>query len=312
MFNGRLGGTVEVYNSKTEDLLVRRSIPVMGGYTNILTNIGEVNNRGIEVLLNTINVKTDKFEWVSNINFSYNRNRIVRLFGTDLDKDGKEDDSVANSWFIGQPISSFYDYSFDGIYQQGDQDIPQGSQPGFVRVKDINGDGKITPDDRTVVGSGNNPDYVLGLRNQFRYGNLSLSIFVNSLLGWKAPFNLLKPGSVDRPFNTIDAGYWTPENGSNTRPGLAYTDPLSTNFYLSRNFVRIRDVSFGYEFDKKTTEKMKLSSLSLSISAKNLYTFTNWLGSDPENGDGSTTSSVDNENVYPMPRTIALGLNIGF
>ena len=312
MFNGRIGGTVEVYNSKTEDLLVRRSIPVMGGYKSILTNIGEVNNRGIEILLNTINVKTDKFEWSSNLNFSYNRNKIVRLFGTDLDNDGNEDNSIANSWFIGKPINSYYDYKFDGIYQVGDADIPNGSKPGFVRVKDINGDGQITTDDRTVVGSGNNPEYVLGLRNQFRYGNLTLSIFVNSLLGWDAPFNLFKPGAVDRAFNTLDAGYWTAENGSNTRPGLTYTDPLKTSFYQSRNFVRIRDVSLGYEFDQKTIEKMKLSSLRLSLSAKNLYTFTNWLGSDPENGTGSTTDVIDDNNAYPMPRTIALGLNIGF
>ncbi|RMA73128.1 SusC/RagA family TonB-linked outer membrane protein [Flavobacterium weaverense] len=312
MFNSRIGGTVELYNSKTEDLLVRRSIPVMGGYKSILTNIGEVNNKGIEVLLNTTNIKTDKFEWSSSLNFSYNSNKIVKLFGTDLNNDGKEDDSVANSWFIGKPINSFYDYKFNGIYQEGDQDIPNGSKPGFVRVKDINGDGKITPDDRTVVGSGNNPEYVLGLRNQFRYGNLSLSIFVNSLLGWEAPFNLFKPGSVDRAFNTLDAGYWTPENRSNSRPGLTYTDPLKTNFYQSRNFFRIRDVSLGYEFDKESIQKIKLSSLRLSISAKNLYTFTNWLGSDPENGTGSKTDAIDDNNAYPMPRTIALGLNIGF
>ena len=112
--------------------------------------------------------------------------------------------------------------------------------------------------------------------------------------------------------STLDAGYWTAENGSNTRPGLTYTDPLKTSFYQSRNFVRIRDVSLGYEFDQKTIEKMKLSSLRLSLSAKNLYTFTNWLGSDPENGTGSTTDVIDDNNAYPMPRTIALGLNIGF
>lgn len=311
MFNGRIGGTLEFYDSKTQDLLVRRSIPVMGGYTSILTNIGETNNRGIEILLNTVNVKTDKFQWSSNINFSYNRNKIVELFGTDLDNDGKEDDSVANSWFIGQPINSYYDYAFDGIYQVGDSDIPAGSEPGFVRVKDINGDGDITPDDRTIVGSGENPKYVLGLRNTFNYGNLSLSIFVNSMLGWEAPFNLINPLVPDRSFNQIDAGWWTPENQSNNRPGLSYSNPLDTNWYLSRDFIRIRDVALGYEFEGKALEKLKLSSLRISLSGRNLYTFTDWLGSDPENGSGSLNEQ-GNDDIYPMPRTVSLGLNIGF
>lgn len=311
MFNGRLGGTVEFYDSKTEDLLVRRSIPVTGGYSSILTNIGETNNRGIEVLLNTVNVKTDKFEWSSNFNFSYNRNKIVKLFGTDLDNDGREDDSVANSWFIGQPVNSFYDYVFDGIYQEGDTDIPEGSEPGFVRVRDLDGDGEITPADRTVVGSGTNPRYILGLRNNFRMGNFSMSIFVNSLLGWEAPFNLINPLVPGRSFNQLDAGWWTPENRSNNRPGLNYSNPLDTNWYMSRDFVRIRDVSFAYDFDQKILEKLKISSLRLSLSAKNLYTFTNWLGSDPENGQGYT-SEQGSDDIYPMPRTLSLGLNVTF
>lgn len=311
LFNRRLGGTLEFYNSDTENLLVRRTIPAMNGYTSVLTNIGQTNNRGIEVSLNSMNVQTDRFQWSTSINFSHNKNKIVRLFGTDIDNDGKEDDSVSNSWFIGQPINSYYDYVFDGIYQEGDTDIPVGSQPGFVRVKDMNGDGKIGPDDRRVVGHGVNPEYSLGMRNIFSYGNLSLSISMNSMLNWVAPFNLINPRVPGRAFNALDSGYWTPENRSNSRPSLIYSNPLATNWYVSRDFVRIKDVSLSYDFDKAVLDKISMSKLQLFISVKNLHTWTNWMGSDPESG-GSYLTQQGSEEMYPMPRTFAMGINIAF
>jgi len=310
LFNGRLGGTVEFYNANTEDLLVRRNIPVMNGYTSVLTNIGKVNNRGLEVSLNSIIIQNDKFQWNTNLSFTYNKNTIKKLFGSDLDNNGQEDDDVANSWFIGQPINSFYDYVFDGIYQDGDTDIPAGSQPGFVRVKDLNGDGVITTDDRSVVGSGGIPKYQVGLRNDFKYQNLTLSIFANSMVGWEAPFNLINPVVPGRALGQLDSGWWTPENQSNSRPSPLYTNPLGTNWYQSRNFIRIRDISLSYDFDETFLQKLQLSNLRIFISAKNVYTFTKWLGPDPESG--GTYLGQTSDDLYPLPRTIALGLNISF
>lgn len=311
LFKGIIGGTIETYNSNTNNLLVRRSIPVMNGYTSILTNIGQTNNRGVEITLNSINIKSGKFKWSSNINFSYNRNKIIHLFRTDLDGDGKEDNSLSNRWFIGQPINSFYDYVFDGIYQDGDHDIPSGMAPGFVRVKDLNGDGKLNAEDRKVVGSGGNPKYQFGIRNNFSYGNFTLSVFVNGMQGWEAPFNLINPLVPGRALNQIDAGWWTAENKSNSRPSLVYNNPLGTSWYLSRNFVRIRDVSLSYNFSRALLDKLRLSDLRLFVSGKNLYTFTKWLGSDPESG-GSYTSPEGSTDIYPMPRTIAFGVNLAF
>lgn len=310
LLKGRFGGSIELYNSDTNDLLVRRSIPVMNGYSSVLTNIGEVNNRGIEVALNSINLQTNNFSWSSNFNFTYNQNKINHLFGTDLNNDGKEDDSLVNSWFIGQPITSYYDYVFDGIYQEGDSDIPAGSEPGFVRVKDLNGDGVINSQDRKVVTSGGSPKYQLGFTNRFNYKNFELSVFINSMLGWDAPFNLINPLVPGRSINQIDAGWWTSENQSNTRPSLTYSNPLDTNWYMSRNFVRVKDVSFSYQFDTDLLNKLGLSNLRLSLSAKNLYTFTNWLGSDPESG-GEYLSEQGNDQLFPMPRTYSIGINIG-
>lgn len=311
LFNNRISGTLEVYNSTTKNLLVSRAIPVMTGYTNIMTNIGETNNRGVELLFNTVNLQKSKFQWNSSISVAYNKNKIVHLFQTDLDSNGREDDVVANNWFIGYPIKSYYDYVFDGIYQEGDETIPAGSSPGFVRVKDITKDGKITPDDRTIVGSGGNPDWQFGFMNEVSYNNFSLSVFVNGMLGWIAQFNLINPLVPDRSLNQIDAGWWTPENKSNSRPALNYSNPLKTNWYVSRDFARIRDLSLSYTFDKNLLGRINLTNLRIYMSVKNLYTFTNWLGSDPESG-GDYSSEQGSENLFPMPRTFSLGCNVTF
>lgn len=311
LFQRRIAGTIEYYNSNTENLLVRRNIPVMNGYTSILTNVGEVNNRGIEISLSTDNIRNEQFQWSTNFTFSHNQNKIVHLFKTDLDEDGREDDNIANSWFIGKPINSYYDYEFDGIYQDGDDDIPAGSQPGFVRVKDLNGDGKINTDDRTVVGSGNIPKYQFGFRNNFSYNNFSLSVFVNAMQGWIAPFNLINPLVPGRSLGQYDAGWWTAENQSNTRPSLVYSNPLQTNWYASRDFIRLRDVTFSYDFSQSTLDKLKLKGLKVYMTGKNLGTITDWLGTDPENG-GAYTSEQGSDNLYPMPKTFLIGLNVSF
>jgi TonB-linked SusC/RagA family outer membrane protein len=317
LFKGRLGGTLEVYNSNTSDLLVKRSIPVMTGYSNIFTNIGNVNNKGIELTLNSINIQKGKFEWGTNFVFSSNRNKIVHLYKTDTNGDNIEDNDLSNNWFIGYPINSYYNYVFDGIYQVGDQ-IPTGSNPGYVRLKDLNGDGKIDANDRTIIGHGGQPDYRIGITNIFRYGNVSLSVFVNAMLGWISNFPMLNtslsyssstgstPNAPGKGQNQLYVDYWTEENKSNTTPSLVYNNPLVHGWYRSRNFERIQDVSLSYKFSKEMLSKLKMSNLTVFMSGKNLYTFTKWLGSDPESGN------IDASNQYPMPRTFTLGVNVGF
>ncbi len=311
LFKHRISGTIELYNSTTKDLLVRRAIPVMSGYTSILSNIGETSNKGIELTINTVNIKTPNLKWSSNFSIAYNKNEIVHLYGQDLDGDGVEDSDISNKWFIGKPINSYYDYVFDGIYQVGDKDIPAGSQAGFVRVKDISGDGIINSKDRKVVGSGESPKYQISLRNNIEYKNFTLSVSLYSMLGWSAPFNLINPLVPGRSLGSIDVGWWTAENKSNTRPSLNYSNPLGTSWYMSRDFFRVKEVSLAYDFNKAFLDKVKLSGLSVYLSAKNLYTLTNWLGSDPENG-GGYDSEQGSDLLYPMPRTFSIGMNVSF
>lgn len=304
-FNGRLGGTVEVYNMKTNDLLVERSLPNMTGYTSIWTNLGEVQNKGIEITLNTINLRSNAFEWATDVILSHNKNKIVSLYGFDLDGDGKEDDDIGNSWFIGQPIDVFYDYIYDGIFQQGD-DMPAGFQPGFAKFRDLDGDGNYTAaNDRAIVGQGQ-PKLRWGLTNTFTYGNFQLSVFINSMRGWVGVFNQMDYNfdSVDpaRPANMLDADFWTEDNPNAKRPSLEYKrSTLGHNWYASRDFVRIQDVSLAYNVPQGLLDRLSLSSVTLYGSAKNLATFTDWPGMNPE----AITS-------YPIPRSFAVGIRAAF
>ncbi|MBC8035532.1 MAG: SusC/RagA family TonB-linked outer membrane protein, partial [Chitinophagaceae bacterium] len=311
LFDSRISGSAEVYKAETENLIVRRSLPVMTGYNSILTNLGATENTGLEVSLNTVNVRSRNWEWNSSFIFTTSKSKITRLYGSDVNGDGKEDDDLSNRWFIGQPISVAYDYVQDGIYQEGDQ-FPTGYKAGFVRLKDINDDKAINASDRQVIGQ-LDPKYVWSVNNNVRYRNFSLSVFVNAMMGWINSFNQLDftgsslggnyPG---RAVNMLDAGWWTAENKSTTRPSLVYTNPLLHGYYISRDFVRIQDVSLSYEFPAKVLERIKLKSLRLYISGKNLYTFTDWIGPDPESGYNSQP------NYFPTARSVTAGLNVSF
>ncbi|WBL24696.1 SusC/RagA family TonB-linked outer membrane protein [Zunongwangia sp. HGR-M22] len=308
----RIDGTVEYYDTKTIDLLTARSIPVINGFSSVLTNIGELNNKGLEVSLSTINIDypNSQFRWSSSIIFSTNKNKIVRLYGNDNNRDGIEDDDVSNRWFIGQPINSNFDYVFDGIYQEGD-DIPEGYMPGWVKVKDINNDGSITPEDRTIISQGQ-PKYRLGLGNNFEYKNFSFSFFVNSAQGWEAPLNILDPSGYSgnsfpgRSVNMVNAGYWTPENQSNTRPSLNWTNPLGMSFYQSKDFIWLQDATLAYKFDSDFVNSLNMKNLKIYLSGRNLLIFTDWMGPDPESGYNNIN------NLYPSARTIVGGLDLSF
>lgn len=305
VLKGRVGGAIEAYHMKTNDLLVERSIPGMTGYTSVWTNLGRVDNKGVELTLNTVNVKTKKFEWRTDLVFSTNRNRIVSLYGVDADGDGKEDDDLGNRWFIGKPIDVFYDYIYDGIYQQGEA-MPAGFQPGFARFRDLNKDGLLNAaNDRAIVGQAQ-PKYRWGITNTFSYANFELSVFINAMRGWLGVFNEMDYNfdSVDpqRPSNMINADWWTPENPGAKRPSLEYKrSVLGHNWYVSRDFVRIQDVSLLYNFPKSLTGRLKMTNLSIYASAKNLATFTDWQGTNPE-----TITS------FPISRSYAIGIRASF
>ncbi|MBL1409067.1 SusC/RagA family TonB-linked outer membrane protein [Sphingobacterium faecale] len=309
VFSNRISGSVDVYNSKTVDLLVQRSIPSMNGYLNVLTNIGEVQNRGIEFIVNTSNIAKEYFTWNSSFNFSYNDNKIKKLYGQDLDQDGIEDDDISNNWFIGHPITTYYDYVIDGIYQVGD-DMPAGYKPGYVKLKDVNQDGKIDASDRMIIGSGGQPRYRIGFNNEFSTGAFTLSFMINAMTGWKSNFPLLNtavsPNAPGRGLNQLDAGYWTEENKSNERPSLLYNNPQKHGWYVSRNFVRLQDVALSYTFPNHVTEKLHLKSLRVFGNLKNIWTISDWPGTDPEIG------GTESGEMFSLPKIYSFGLGFSF
>lgn len=309
ILNGRIGGTVEYYNLDTQDLLLTRQLPGPTGFASTLTNVGATNNKGFELSLNTINIISGKFEWNSDITFSTNKNKIVHLYQSDANGDGKEDDDLNNRWFIGQPISVAFDYKLDGVYQVGDQ-IPIGQKAGFFKMQDYNMDGNINPSDRQVLGT-LQPEYRWNFNNNFKYGRFNLMVNINALQGWLGLNHALRldnngPLSGNFPTrasNFLDAGWWTPENKSNSRPSLTYTNPFGASMFESRDFIRIQEVSFSYDFPQEILKRLNLNNLKVYISGRNLYTLTKWQNMDPESG-------INNFTAFPTPRTVSFGLNV--
>jgi len=308
VLSNRVSGAVEYYYSRTTDLLLNQTIPNITGFQNFLRNIGQTENKGVEVTLNTLNLQKGDFTWNTSIAFTLNRNKILRLTGRDLDGDGIEDDDIASNWFIGHPLGTNFDYVFDGIFQEGDEDLSliQGAQPGHVRFRDINGDGIITPSDRAVLHS-DQPDFLAGITNVFSYRGLSLMVMFNMRQGGFSPNPTINPGTQFYDFaNILNVPYWTPENPINTHPAINYRNPLGYSFYQSRSFVRLQDVALSYSLPFNILEKLKMDKIELFVSGKNLITWTDWKGWDPEFGAGGRSPG----NNGPLLRTYTVGLNI--
>lgn len=307
ILKNRISGSVDFYNSKTSDLLLRQTIPNTVGFETFLKNIGATRNWGLEINLNSVNVETRDFSWNTSLAFSFNRNKIIKLTGRDLNDDGVEDDDIASNWFIGQPLGSNFDYVFDGIFQTGDDlSLIPGAKPGHVKFKDLNGDGKITPDDRSVINS-NQPTFLAGLTNTFRYKAFSLISIFNTRQGGFSPNSTLNPGTNYYDLaNVLNVPYWTPDNPINTNPAINYRNPLGYRFYQSRSFVRLQDVSLIYQVPRSVLDKVRLASLQIYASGKNLVTWTKWNGWDPEHGAGGREPGENG----PLIRSYTLGLKV--
>lgn len=310
-FNTRVNGAFEVYKMNTKDLLLNLAVPGMTGYNSFLTNIGETSNRGFEATINTQNIVGKNFSWNTNLVFSLNRNRIEKLSGEDLDGDGKEDDVIANKWFIGYPLGANYDYVVEGIWQEGeDMSIDPSAKPGYLKFKDISGDGQIGPEDRQVLHS-NQPDFLVGLTNTFGYKGFTLSFMFNWRQGGYSPNTWTNHGTNQyNNANILDIPYWTPSNPLTDRPSIGYPNPKGYGFYEDRTFVRLQDITLAYELPKKIIEKIALNNLSIYVSGKNIATWTNWHGWDPEAGLG-TRGEQYNEINTPLMRSFTFGLKVG-
>ncbi len=314
LLSNRIFLDLDFYFSKTTDQIFNRVIPIMTGYDAITSSLGQVNNNGFEVNLRTVNIDKQDFRWESNLTVWLNRNKIVSIYGDDLDGDGKEDDDIANSLFIGKPISSIYGYEYIGVVQEDDTEYINnaGAKPGDPMFKDLNGDGIISAEyDRKILGC-STPNFRMNLANTFTYRNLSLYVMFTGIFGGGKDNYYLGANPSHNSFrerfgiNEPDHDWWTAENKSEKylRPDYDGSRYLGLQ---SRGFVKLQDISLSYKFPNTTLNSIGVASLELFASAKNVYTFTNWYGNgDPELGLTPYSSS------YPVPTTMTLGLNVSF
>ena len=351
VFNNRITGEIDVYNKETKDLLLYAEVPASLGFSSVQQNIGSINNRGLEISVNTVNFPggRGRLKWTTNFNISFNKNKITAL------SDGQESrlvsfssPNVTNPYIckVDHPLSEMYGYVYDGVYQYEDFDevspnvfvlkanIPNNTQersniqPGDVKLKDINGDGQVTTEDQTIIGHGL-PIHTGGLTNNFEWKNFDLSVFFqwsygNDVINYnRVKLETLRGKHVNQLSSAAD--HWTPrvDNGDGTYTDGNYTNYLCavnrslTNVNTSRevedaSFLRLKTVQLGYNFPAKNLKKMKISTLRLYVTGQNLWTLTRYTGYDPEvSTRNSAMTRGFDYSSYPKSMSFTFGVKIG-
>ncbi|MES2371101.1 MAG: SusC/RagA family TonB-linked outer membrane protein [Bacteroidota bacterium] len=316
ILKGRISGSIDGYMTRTNNLAFTLSLPGISGFSSITANAGEIQNRGIELNLKSINMKRGKFTWTSDMAFSLNRNKVTHLLG-DANGDGIEDDIVSSNLFIGRSLTEIYTYKVTGMWQQADKDnatIMTGYAPGHYKLQDLNADGKITSDqDRQFLGN-TAANFRASLTNTFTYGDFSLLIYLNSIWGGNGyfmnggntPWNDSYSNRGDMNHPVYD--YWTPTNPGAEFPRISYVAKALVRApkYYDRSFIRLQKVAISYELTK-LVKKYGIQGMNLSLSGDNLGTYApNWIGLDAATGAGLTATSI------PSLRTVTMNLNINF
>lgn len=313
LYKNRIGGTIDVFKTTTDDILLKRNLPIITGFSSILDNLGKTENKGIELTLNTVNIVAGGFKWETSLNFSSYSNKIVGLYGT-RDSLGHELSDIGQGLFIGQPRYVIYDYTLDGVWQVGEDasSVDPSAKPGHLKFRDINGDKKIDGNDRSILGS-RLPKWTGGINNTFHYNNFHLNIFIQTSQGaLRNNVNMTFADEAGRINIPEEINYWTPDNKINDRPSLSALAVSGTRGYgypKDASYTRIKDVTLSYTASSKLLDKVKLAGLTFYVSGRNLHTFTNWVGWDPEQ-DFTFRGSDGWLNNYPPVRSIVVGANI--
>ncbi|TDN38874.1 hypothetical protein A8B98_22200 [Hymenobacter sp. UV11] len=332
LFKDRIYLTVAAYQRNTTDLLLNRNIPaVLGFSTRALANVGEVRNRGLEFQLNTVNITDKAFTWSTSANLSINRNQVMALAGTNdqLLYDAVFGYTSSIRVVTGQPLGVFYGYTQEGVYRdQADIDAsPKWTAstvaPGDIKLKDINGDGKIDSNDIGVIGNPF-PKFTYGIQNTFGYKRFSLGITLQGTQGAdilygadRYTFNA--PGQTNARTNQLGRWHSPTDPGDGRTPratsGSSLRTQFSSYFIYDASFLRVRNITLRYNIPVEWAGKAGVQSAGVYASIQNLYTFTKYFGYNPEaNNYGNSTTptyGVD-QGSYPMARTITLGVQLGF
>jgi TonB-linked SusC/RagA family outer membrane protein len=347
LFAQRLTVTVDLYNKVTNNLLLNSQIAPSTGYRFAMKNIGKVANRGVELTINSVNIKTKNFQWTTNFNISFNKNIVLELsegqHSYSSSPNGTSGTSFSPNMYIaivGQPMAQMLGYVWDGVYQYSDFDkTPSGTyvlrndvtcnspsrtnvvQPGYVKFRDLNGDKIINTSDLTTIGNPF-PIHIGGFNNTITYKGFELSAFLQWSYGndiYNGNRDIFESGRLTyknmNHFATF-ANRWSPDNQTGVFPvarGDYEGNYASTRSVEDGSFLRLKMASMGYYFDKKIVKSIGLSKLKLYVSGTNLFTLTNYDGYDPE------VSAIKNAlipgfdySTYPRARTFTVGINAEF
>lgn len=337
-FKERLTVVLDLYRKNSHDLLMNAGMSPSSGYSSVIKNIGKIRNQGIELTVGFVPFK-NKFVWTSDFNISFNNNKVLELVDNQfsrLTSMGWGDDWRSVPAYvaqIGKPVSQFYGVLWDGVYQYSDFDFDgdkyslkptlstngtSAVQPGHIKYKDLNGDRIINDDDKVVIGNPL-PKHYGGWSNNFSYHNFDLNVFMQ----WSYGNQVLNANRLimesGYKYNTNQfasyADRWSPENQEGTLSvarGALYKT-YSDRVVEDGSFLRLKTVSFGYNFGAEVLRKIKISQARIYFSAQNLYTWSNYSGYDPEVSvrNSALTTGFD-YSAYPRAKTYTVGLNVTF
>ncbi|RAK00273.1 TonB-linked SusC/RagA family outer membrane protein [Larkinella arboricola] len=333
LFNNRVTATVDAYLKRTTDLLTNVPLPFNAGAQNpqIIQNIGDIQNKGIELGINSTNIESqgNGLNWTTNFNISLNRNQVLDI-GTLRNELGQEvDRQIIGDFTItrkGEPLGAFYGYVVQGIFQS-QQDItgaatqPNNPQPGDIRFADLNGDGVIDANDRTVIGNPN-PGFFAGLTNTLTYKGFELSFLFQGSFGNDIyNQNRVSIEGMADPFNQTARvlNRWRPDNMNTDIPRAVRYDPnqnnrFSTRFVESGTYTRLKNLTIAYNLPVKPLQRARISNARVYLTGQNLLTFTRYTGYDPEvSADPFSSVGFGRDyGVYPQARTFTAGITVNF
>ena len=348
LLKNRINVTIDAYKSVTKDMLLNVPVPVYTGFTTQLTNIGSMQNVGFELGISSKNTTSKKFEWTTDFNFSLNRNKVLKLGPNDAPIEIDEWGYFVTQ--VGQPLSNYKGYIFDGVYNnqsQVDNSVHYlGAAPGDPIIRDVNGDKKIDVNDRTILGNAQ-PNFTAGLTNTFKYKNFEFSFMLQGVFGneiWNQQTRFSKFWNDSRNSYASVTNYWKseqdPGDGKTFKPyatypanalgKAAFIQGYSTYWMEDGSFVRIKNLRLGYTLPQSLFKNIPVKSARVYVNAENLHVFSKYVGFDPENSTYSVgTSSVPGANggnaanspglllgadygAYPIPMLVTFGVKIEF
>ena len=340
-FDNRLNITLDGFVKDTKDLLIQQKLAYVTGFSSQWQNVGKIRNAGVELSISSINFSRRNFSWSTDFNLSFIKNTLVSLQdGTDyiarksgFNSNFTQDDYIS---YVGSSLGDMYGYVFDGVYQYSDFNmLPDGTLqlkdgvvdlsprgyapvPGMTKYKDINGDGKITPDDRTSIGNGY-PDFYGGITNRFQFYGVDFSFLLQFSAGndvYNAMRVYLTQSRNERTNMLAEVGdRWKPANASNKVPSATGYIPydISSRFIEDASFLRLKNITLGYTLPEKWTRKIWVNKLRLYVSAQNLFCLTKYSGFDPEVSMLSSPLTPGFDwGAYPKSRVFTMGLDIQF